>query len=156
MSPVVAVNVPDVEDGARASARHARRHRSAIRCPASSAKIVDPATGEGPLFGQEGLLLVNGPNRMLGYLGDPEQTAEVLRDGWYVTGDIATIDEGGFIRITDRLSRFSKIAGEMVPHMKVEEQIQALLDEQHTCVVTGDAGRRARANVSSRSTPTRR
>ena len=45
----------------------------------------------------------------------------MLRDGWYVTGDIATIDEDGFIRITDRLSRFSKIAGEMVPHMKVEE-----------------------------------
>ena len=40
------------------------------------------------------------------------------------------------IRITDRLSRFSKIAGEMVPHMKVEEQLQALLQEPHTCVVT--------------------
>ena len=73
---------------------------------------------------------------MQGYLGDPERTAEVIRDGWYVTGDIATIDESGFIRITDRLSRFSKIAGEMVPHMKVEEQIQALLEAQHTCVVT--------------------
>ena len=73
------------------------------------------------MFGQEGLLLVKGPNRMLGYLGEPEKTAEVLRDGWYVTGDIATIDEGGFVRITDRLSRFSKIAGEMVPHMKIEE-----------------------------------
>ena len=57
------------------------------------------------------------------------------RDGWYVTGDIATIDEDGFIRITDRLSRFSKIAGEMVPHMKVEEEIQALLDEGHTATV---------------------
>ena len=79
---------------------------------------------------------MNGPNRMQGYLGDPERTAEVLRDGWYVTGDIACIDEAGFIRITDRLSRFSKIAGEMVPHMKVEEEIQALLDAQHTCVVT--------------------
>ena len=53
---------------------------------------------------------------MQGYLGDPERTNEVLRDGWYVTGDIACIDEAGFIRITDRLSRFSKIAGEMVPH----------------------------------------
>jgi acyl-[acyl-carrier-protein]-phospholipid O-acyltransferase/long-chain-fatty-acid--[acyl-carrier-protein] ligase len=60
----------------------------------------------------------------------------VLRDGWYVTGDIACIDEAGFIRITDRLSRFSKIAGEMVPHMKVEEQIQALLDTHYSCVVT--------------------
>ena len=52
------------------------------------------------------------------------------------TGDIACIDEDGFIRITDRLSRFSKIAGEMVPHMKIEEQIQALLDAQCDCAVT--------------------
>jgi acyl-[acyl-carrier-protein]-phospholipid O-acyltransferase/long-chain-fatty-acid--[acyl-carrier-protein] ligase len=104
--------------------------------PGIAAKIVDPETGEGPLFNREGLLLVNGPNRMLGYLGDPGQTAEVLRDGWYVTGDIATIDDAGFVRITDRLSRFSKVAGEMVPHIKVEEQIQALLDDGYAAVVT--------------------
>ena len=73
---------------------------------------------------------------MLGYLGEPETTQKALRDGWYVTGDIATIDADGFIRITDRLSRFSKIAGEMVPHMKVEEEIQALLSDPHVCVVT--------------------
>ena len=59
----------------------------------------------------------------------------MLRDGWYVTGDIATIDEAGFIHITDRLSRFSKIAGEMVPHMKIEEAISRLLGEA-PCVVT--------------------
>ena len=53
-----------------------------------------------------------------------------------MTGDIATIDEDGFIRITDRLSRFSKIAGEMVPHMKIEEEMQALLRDPHVCVVT--------------------
>ena len=91
---------------------------------------------EGPLFDREGLLLVKGPNQMLGYLGDPRRTQEVLRDGWYVTGDIAIIDDSGFIRITDRLSRFSKIGGEMVPHMKVEEQILALLEEGQSCVVT--------------------
>ena len=70
-----------------------------------------------------GLLLVRGPNVMLGYLGKPEKTAEVLRDGWYVTGDIAALDEDGFLQITDRLSRFSKIGGEMVPHIKVEEKL---------------------------------
>ena len=99
------------------------------------AKVVDPETGEGPLVGEEGLLLVKGPNRMLGYLDDPELPPAAFRDGWYVTGDIASIDDDGFIRITDRLSRFSKIAGEMVPHMKVEEEIQALLDEGHTATV---------------------
>jgi acyl-[acyl-carrier-protein]-phospholipid O-acyltransferase / long-chain-fatty-acid--[acyl-carrier-protein] ligase len=134
MSPVVAVNVPDVEDG-RERQRGTKVGSVGHPLPGVAAKIVDPATGEGPLFGQEGLLLVKGPNRMLGYLGEPEKTAEVLRDGWYVTGDIATIDEAGFVRITDRLSRFSKIAGEMVPHMKIEEQIQTLIGD-HSAVVT--------------------
>jgi acyl-[acyl-carrier-protein]-phospholipid O-acyltransferase/long-chain-fatty-acid--[acyl-carrier-protein] ligase len=76
--------------------------------------------------GQPGLLLVRGPNIMQGYLGRPDKTAEVLRDGWYVTGDIAAIDEDGFLQITDRLSRFSKIGGEMVPHIKVEETLHEL------------------------------
>jgi acyl-[acyl-carrier-protein]-phospholipid O-acyltransferase/long-chain-fatty-acid--[acyl-carrier-protein] ligase len=135
MSPVVAVNAPDVDD-------HGEHQRGALAgtvghpLPGVVAKVVDPETGEGPLIGKDGLLLVNGPNRMQGYLGDPERTADALRDGWYVTGDIACIDEAGFIRITDRLSRFSKIAGEMVPHMKVELEIQALIDGQYTCIVT--------------------
>jgi acyl-[acyl-carrier-protein]-phospholipid O-acyltransferase / long-chain-fatty-acid--[acyl-carrier-protein] ligase len=130
MAPVVAVNVPDAGDAA------ARRGSVGRPMPGISAMIVDLETGEGPLVGKEGLLLVNGPNRMVGYLGEPELTAQALRDGWYVTGDIATIDEAGFIRITDRLSRFSKIAGEMVPHMKVEERLQSLLRDPHVCVVT--------------------
>ena len=77
-------------------------------------------------LGQPGLLLVRGPNVMQGYLGRPEKTAEVLRDGWYVTGDIAALDEDGFLQITDRLSRFSKIGGEMVPHIRVEEKLHEL------------------------------
>jgi acyl-[acyl-carrier-protein]-phospholipid O-acyltransferase/long-chain-fatty-acid--[acyl-carrier-protein] ligase len=130
MAPVVAVNVPEGGDA------EARRGSVGRPLPGISAKIVDPETGEGPLVGKEGLLLVNGPNRMVGYHGEPELTQAALRDGWYVTGDIATIDEAGYIRITDRLSRFSKIAGEMVPHMKVEERLQALLHDPHVAVVT--------------------
>ena len=135
MAPIVAVNVPDVNDRGEHQ-RGARRGTVGHPLPGVVAKIVDPATGEGPLFNIEGLLLVRGPNRMKGYLGDPESTSDVFRDGWYVTGDIATIDESGFITITDRLSRFSKIAGEMVPHMKIEQQIHSLLDEHYACVVT--------------------
>ena len=106
-----------------------------------------PRTSEGPRYYKskrawyanldgERILLVRGPNQMRGYLDEPAMTREALRDGWYVTGDIATLDKDGFIRITDRLSRFSKIAGEMVPHMRIEERLQSLLDEPHTCVVT--------------------
>ena len=70
---------------------------------------------------------MTGPNVMQGYLGRPELTAEAIRDGWYVTGDVARIDADGFIHITDRLSRFSKIGGEMVPHIRIEEAIRGLL-----------------------------
>jgi acyl-[acyl-carrier-protein]-phospholipid O-acyltransferase/long-chain-fatty-acid--[acyl-carrier-protein] ligase len=94
--------------------------------PGITVKIVNPESGETVGVDEPGLLLVRGPNVMKGYLGRPEKTSEVLRDGWYNTGDIATVDEDGFLRITDRLSRFSKIGGEMVPHIKVEEKLQEL------------------------------
>lgn len=71
---------------------------------------------------------MKGPNIMKGYLGRPEKTAEVIQDGWYITGDIATMEEDGFLRITDRLARFSKIGGEMVPHIKIEEKLHELAE----------------------------
>jgi acyl-[acyl-carrier-protein]-phospholipid O-acyltransferase/long-chain-fatty-acid--[acyl-carrier-protein] ligase len=86
--------------------------------------------------GQPGMLLIQGPNIMRGYLGQPEKTAEVLRDGWYCTGDIAFLDEDGFLQITARLSRFSKIGGEMVPHLKIEEKLHELVNaSEQTFVV---------------------
>ncbi len=56
---------------------------------------------------------------------------------WYITGDIAMIDDDGFITIKDRLSRFSKIGGEMVPHIKIEEEIHARLgvSNEQICAV---------------------
>jgi acyl-[acyl-carrier-protein]-phospholipid O-acyltransferase/long-chain-fatty-acid--[acyl-carrier-protein] ligase len=135
MAPVVAANVPDVQDGSIRQ-RGSRPGTVGQTLPGVAAKVVDPETFEGPLFNKEGLLLVKGPSRMLGYLGEPARTAEVIRDDWYVTGDIAAMDEDGFIRITDRLSRFSKLGGEMVPHIKIEESINALLTEPHTSLVT--------------------
>jgi acyl-[acyl-carrier-protein]-phospholipid O-acyltransferase/long-chain-fatty-acid--[acyl-carrier-protein] ligase len=85
------------------------------------------------------MLLVTGPNVMKGYLDEPELTAEVMRDGWYVTGDVARIDEDGFTFITGRISRFAKIGGEMVPHLHVEEAIAKVLaadEEELHFVVT--------------------
>ena len=75
-------------------------------------KVVDPETREMLKTGEAGLLLVRGPNAMLGYLNNPEKTAEVIQDGWYDTGDFARLDAEGFIEITGRQSRFSKIGGE--------------------------------------------
>src|SRR5439155_17864849 len=77
-------------------------------------------------------------NVMKGYLGRPEATREVIRDGWYVTGDLAKYDEDGFLTITDRLARFSKIGGEMVPHQKIEDELHTILGtNERVCVVTG-------------------
>jgi acyl-[acyl-carrier-protein]-phospholipid O-acyltransferase/long-chain-fatty-acid--[acyl-carrier-protein] ligase len=75
---------------------------------------------------------------MQGYLGRPDKTSEVLRDDWYITGDIAAMDEDGFLQITDRLTRFSKIGGEMVPHIKIEEKLHELVSAtEQTFVVAG-------------------
>jgi acyl-[acyl-carrier-protein]-phospholipid O-acyltransferase/long-chain-fatty-acid--[acyl-carrier-protein] ligase len=95
--------------------------------PGIGIRIIDPESGQTLPIDKPGLLLVRGPNIMVGYLNRPDKTADVLKDGWYNTGDIATVDEDGFLRITDRLSRFSKIGGEMVPHIKVEEKLHELL-----------------------------
>ena len=136
-SPVVAVNTRDYRaPGFRQVG--AKRGRIGHPLPGVSVRIVDPETWERRPVNVEGLMLVRGPNVMLGYLGKPEKTAEALRDGWYVTGDIAMEDEDGFLTITDRLSRFSKVGGEMVPHIKVEEKLQDLLGEaERKFVVTG-------------------
>ncbi len=91
--------------------------------PGVSVRIVDTDTGLQLPPGKPGMLLVKGPNVMQGYIGRPDLTEKVLKDGWYTTGDIAIMDESGFIKITDRLSRFSKIGGEMVPHGKVEDAL---------------------------------
>jgi len=124
-SPVVSVNGRDFRaPGFRQVG--ARRGTIGHPLPGVSVRVVDPETLQPMAAGQPGMLLVKGPNVMKGYLGRPEKTAEVLIDGWYTTGDIANIGEDGFLTITDRLSRFSKIGGEMVPHIKVEDKLHEL------------------------------
>jgi acyl-[acyl-carrier-protein]-phospholipid O-acyltransferase/long-chain-fatty-acid--[acyl-carrier-protein] ligase len=135
MAPVVSVNSPDFHAG-RDSQLGSKPGTVGHPLPGVAVKLVDPQTGEPMPPNMEGLLLVKGSNRMLGYLDNPALTSSVLRDGWYVTGDIASVDDEGFIRITDRLSRFSKIGGEMVPHLKIEAAVAEIVGEP-TCVVTG-------------------
>jgi acyl-[acyl-carrier-protein]-phospholipid O-acyltransferase/long-chain-fatty-acid--[acyl-carrier-protein] ligase len=136
-APAVAVNTLDFRS---AGFRQIGSKRGKIGhpLPGISIRIVDPQSMEPVPFGQPGLMLVRGPNVMQGYLDRPEKTAEVLRDGWYTTGDIAAIDDDGFLQITDRLSRFSKIGGEMVPHIKVEEKLhEVAASTEQTFVVAG-------------------
>jgi acyl-[acyl-carrier-protein]-phospholipid O-acyltransferase/long-chain-fatty-acid--[acyl-carrier-protein] ligase len=136
-SPVVTVNGRDFRaPGFRQVG--ARRGKIGHPLPGVSVNVVDLDTGEPVAPGTPGMLLVKGPNVMKGYLGKPEKTAEVLRDGWYTTGDVAMIEEDGFLTITDRLSRFSKIGGEMIPHIKIEDKLQELagVTEQVFAVTT--------------------
>jgi acyl-[acyl-carrier-protein]-phospholipid O-acyltransferase / long-chain-fatty-acid--[acyl-carrier-protein] ligase len=126
LSPTVAVDVPDVE------VKGVRQIRNKIGTvghpiPGVACRIVDPDSNKPLPPGSEGMLVVKGPNVMPGYLGKPELTAQVIRDGWYTTGDMAKIDDDGFITITGRLSRFAKVGGEMVPLEKVEEDMFAVL-----------------------------
>jgi len=92
------------------------------------ARITDREGSRELPVGEEGLLWIAGPNVMQGYLDRPDLTAHVVHDGWYCTGDIARLDREGFITITGRESRFSKIGGEMVPHLSVEEAINEALN----------------------------
>ncbi len=150
-APCVAVNTLDFRSAGYRQVG-AKRGKIGHPLPGVSVRIVDPATLKPVPVGQSGLMLVQGPNIMQGYLDLPAKTAEALISGsaigistaptaeskWYVTGDIAAIDEDGFLQITDRLTRFSKIGGEMVPHGKVEEKLhEAAGATEQTFVVTG-------------------
>ncbi|MBI1311437.1 MFS transporter [bacterium] len=130
LSPLAAANVPDHRNNAAAQGQTGTKMGTVGRpVPNVAARIVDPDTGEELGLNKPGLLHIKGPNVMLGYLNHPEKTAEVIRDGWYNTGDIAVIDDDGFISITGRLSRFSKIGGEMVPHLRIEEELARIIDD---------------------------
>ena len=133
LSPVASLNVPD-EGVGRARQTGDKHGTIGHPIPGVAMKIVDAESYAEMPEGEEGLLMVKGPNVMKGYLGMPEKTAEVLRDGWYDTGDIGTMDEDGFVRLVDRAARFSKIAGEMVPHIAIEDALTASLDPGIRCV----------------------
>jgi acyl-[acyl-carrier-protein]-phospholipid O-acyltransferase/long-chain-fatty-acid--[acyl-carrier-protein] ligase len=138
LSPIAAVSVRHQETPSGLQLGH-KPGSIGRPIPGVAARIVHPETFEPLGPGADGLLLIKGANVMVGYLGRPELTAEVIRDGWYVTGDIARMDEDGFLTITDRLSRFSKIGGEMVPHVRIEERIHELLGAAETVCAVASA-----------------
>jgi acyl-[acyl-carrier-protein]-phospholipid O-acyltransferase/long-chain-fatty-acid--[acyl-carrier-protein] ligase len=129
-SPVVSVNLPEPQptkpgEQVQPSARLGSVGKMA---PGIAAEIREPETDRKLSLHETGMLWLRGPNIFEGYLHDPERTAGVLRDGWFKTGDIGRFDEDGFLYIEGRLSRFSKIGGEMVPHEAIEQKIVDLLN----------------------------
>ena len=126
LAPLVSVNIPPSRPSA--DAHGGLREGTVGRpVPGVSVKVVDLESGRERGVNEPGMLLVRGPNVMKGYLHLPEKTAEVIRDGWYVTGDVAAIDQDGFIKITGRESRFAKIGGEMVPLVQIEGALAKIL-----------------------------
>jgi len=136
-APVVSVNLPEPLPNVEPTSRLYSVGRMA---PGIAAEIREAETDRKLSLHETGMLWLRGVNIFKGYLHDPKQTAEVLRDGWLKTGDIGRFDEDGFLYIEGRLSRFSKIGGEMVPHEAVENKIVDLLglsgrDERPLAVV---------------------
>jgi len=125
-SPVVSINTPSIPKGVNYpsdSTEGSRRGSVGRMMPGHAARILNPDTMQDIEVTAAGLLLLKGPNIFSGYLGEPERTAEVMQGDWFITGDLARFDVDGFLFIEGRLSRFSKIAGEMVPHGTVEEAL---------------------------------
>lgn len=127
-SPATNVNLPDPAPENDAITLPASRNGSVGQLlPGLAIKITDPATDKDAPINQQGIIWFKGSNVFPGYLGDPKKTADVLKDGWFRTGDVGRVDADGFLYIEGRISRFSKIAGEMVPHETVEAAINKVL-----------------------------
>ncbi|MEM1443678.1 MAG: AMP-binding protein, partial [Verrucomicrobiota bacterium] len=123
-SPVTNFNLPDDEgDGVHPVIPNRRFGSVGLFIPGMAVKIKDPDTHEPLPLHSSGMIWLKGANIFEGYLGQPDKTAEVIQHDWFMTGDLGRVDEDGFLYIEGRLSRFSKIGGEMVPHETVEDHI---------------------------------
>ncbi len=127
LSPLVSVNLPPKRSKATDASKGLREGSVGRPVGGVQARIVHLDDGRVLPVGETGMLQIKGANVMQGYLHQPELTGKVIRDGWYETGDVAFIDSDNFIHITGRQSRFSKIGGEMVPHIQIEETIHKLV-----------------------------
>ena len=128
-APVAAVNLPEPKASRPTDTVQPSNRRGSVGklAPGMAAQIRHPDTGEKLSLHDSGMLWLRGPNIFEGYLDDPKRTADVLVDRWFKTGDLARFDDDGFCIIEGRLSRFSKIGGEMVPHESIEQKIEEAL-----------------------------
>lgn len=95
--------------------------------PGIAIRLTNPATEKSIPVDQQGLIWLKGANVFNGYLNNPTKSTEVLKEDWFLTGDVGRLDEEGFLFIEGRISRFSKIGGEMVPHETLEAAISKAL-----------------------------
>lgn len=127
-TPVVAVNLPGEVRTAKGEMKYGCRRGSVGRLfNGMAVRVLDPVTRERQPLHERGILAFKGVNIFRGYLGEPEKTQQVLDGDWLITGDLGRVDDDGFLYIEGRLSRFSKIGGEMVPHGTVETEIAKVL-----------------------------
>ena len=127
-SPATNVNLPDLPSASGIPSLPSSRNGSVGQMlPGLAVKLTDAATGAGIPLSQQGIIWFKGVNIFPGYLDQKKKSDEVLIDGWFRTGDVGRVDDDGFLYIEGRLSRFSKIAGEMVPHETVEAAIAKVL-----------------------------
>lgn len=128
-SPATNVNLPNPQPEHDAVAIDSSRPGSVGQMlPGLAIRLTDPATDQPVSVDQQGIIWLRGPNVFQGYLHQPQKSAEVLQDGWFRTGDVGRMDDDGFLYIEGRISRFSKIAGEMVPHETVEAAVLKVLE----------------------------
>ncbi len=99
-------------------------------------RIVSPESGLDVAVGDEGELIVRGPNLMSGYHNKPEETAAALRNGWYHTGDLARSDINGFLTITGRLKELIIRGGQNIAPAEIEEVVNAF-EGVVECAVVG-------------------
>jgi acyl-[acyl-carrier-protein]-phospholipid O-acyltransferase/long-chain-fatty-acid--[acyl-carrier-protein] ligase len=127
-SPATNVNLPNPEPETGAVVLPSSRNGSVGQMlPGIAIRITDPATDREAPIDHQGIIWFKGSNIFPGYLGELKKSAEVLKDGWFRTGDVGRVDADGFLYIEGRISRFSKIAGEMVPHETVEAAVNKVL-----------------------------
>ena len=142
-SPVVSVNLPEPQSTKPGEQVQPSSRLGSVgkMAPGIAAEIRHPETGAKLSLHESGMLWLRGVNIFEGYLHDPERTADVLQDVWLNTGDLGRFDEDGFLYIEGRLSRFSKIGGEMVPHETIEDKIVDSLDlsgrDERTIAIVG-------------------
>ena len=122
LSPVLSHNIPE-SDAPDSITPYHKDFSVGMPGPGFVVKIVDMETGEELPPNTPGMMLVKGNSAIDGYYKDPERSRAIFKDGWYVTGDVAYMDEDNFIFITGREARISKIGGEMAPHVLIEEKL---------------------------------